>query len=143
MDPYEPEDFTIPENELEPVAKGDPMDQAPGKEEIINYLENGGLVSILMANSSGGRNQPRVWLCRDQLGNITHTFSQDNGLVGGAALPFWVLWENDRIFLPKKDQVVAFLSSSFGLTSEESEAVIEAVGTAPKPRVGDRKHLSR
>ena len=139
MDPYEPENFTVPENELEPVAKGDPMDRAPMKEEIIDYLKNGGLVSILMANSSGGRNQPRVWLCRDQLGNLTHTFSQDNGIVGGEVVPFWVLWENDRIFLPKKDQVIAFLSS-FGLAPEEAEGVVESVGTVPEPRVGDRRH---
>ena len=29
------------------------------------------LVSILRSNVSGGKNQPRVWLCLDQLGNVT------------------------------------------------------------------------
>ena len=130
MDPYEPEDYTVPEGELEPVAKGDPKEQPLAKEEICRYMKNGGLVAILMSNSSGGSNQPRVWLCRDQLGNITHTFSQDRGLVGGDTVPFWTLFDNDRIFLPKKDQVAAFLAS-FGLTPEEAEGVIQAVGTSP------------
>jgi hypothetical protein len=140
MDLDGPEDYTIPENELETAAKRDPVEEAPGKEEIIKYLKNGGLVAMLMSNSSGGENQPRVWLGRDQLGNVTHTFSADRGLVGGETIPFWSLFDNERIFLPKKDQVVAFLCS-FGLSPAEAGEVIRAVGTAPGP--GDRKHSGR
>jgi hypothetical protein len=130
MDPDEPENYTIPENELKPVKKEDLHPVVPEKRQIIDYLKRGGLVAILMSNSDGGKNQPRVWLCRDQLGNLTHTFSADRGLVGGETVPFWSLFDNERIFLPKKDQVVAFLSG-FGLTKQEAEEVIRAVGTAP------------
>ncbi|QDU60564.1 hypothetical protein Pan216_14100 [Planctomycetes bacterium Pan216] len=98
--------------------------------EIQEFLENGGLVSILRRNMSGGRSQPSVWLCRSSLGNVTYTFDEERGLVGGLRIPFFSL-KGERVFQPKVPEVVAFLVDGFGLSKHGANAVIRKVGTAP------------
>jgi hypothetical protein len=118
----EPRDFEMPEDELEAAAK-------PDKTAVLRYLTQGGLVKILQSNLGGGKNPPRVWLTFTRRGNVTHTFSPERGLVGGAAVPFFALHE-DKVFLGKREAVVQFLTS-FGLSRAEAEDVVGAVGTAP------------
>lgn len=129
-DPEEPAFHLVPAEEME-RASDSILEHAPTKEEITRYLKKGGLVYILMNNSSGGRNQPHVWLCRNAVGNVTHSFSEKRGIIGGAAIPFWTLYHNSKIFAPKMDKVIEFLAS-FGLNEQEAMDVIEAVGTAPR-----------
>jgi hypothetical protein len=120
MDPFEPMSVELPEQEIEAMAPGT---------EIMGYLVNGGLISILRSNLSGGKNQPRAWLCLDQLGNVTHTFIPERGLTGGQLVPFWAMQE-DKVFTTKQDAVVSFVES-FGLNHQEAKKVISEVGMAP------------
>jgi hypothetical protein len=78
---------------------------------------------------SGGKNQPRVWLTRDSLGNVVHTFVAERGILGGATVPPFALHDN-RVFAPKRDEVLAYLAT-FGLSSEDARSVVDAIGTAP------------
>lgn len=116
----EPRDFEMPEDDLSP---------APNKAAAIQFLADGGLISILKRNLGGGRNQPRVWLTTRSAGTVTYTLAGDAAMVGGATVPFGAL-EGERIFTPVKHEVVTFLTS-FGLTRAEAEHVVSAVGTAP------------
>jgi hypothetical protein len=128
MDPFEPMVVELPEDEME-SAEGTEVVKSIDKERIPEYLVNGGLLSILRSNGSGGKNQPRVWLCLDNLGNVTHTFSPERGVVGGAVVPFWA-FHDDKVFQPKRDLVVSYIES-FGLNHQEAEKVVSEVGTAP------------
>ena len=84
MDPFDPMTIEVPEDEIVRTQAGVPkMDNT----KIIEYLTNGGLVSILRSNA-GGKNQPNVWLCLDNLGNVTHTFLPERGVRGGKVAPF-------------------------------------------------------
>jgi hypothetical protein len=127
--PNEPfDDYVIemPGDELDlAVASTDPIPEA----NVVDYLEHGGLVQILKSNSADGANRPQVWLVRDSLGNVVHTFHAEHGLVGGAVAPFFALHGN-RIFTPKQQEVIDFLES-FGLSVENAERVVRTVGTAP------------
>jgi hypothetical protein len=129
-DPDEPIPFLVPADELEPEDNLDQQRKLLEKSRIIDYLKQGGLVAILQSNSSGGRSQPRVWLCLDNLGNVTHTFAAERGLIGGATVPFWTLYENNKIFSAKQEEVIAFLGA-FGLNRAEAEDIIQTVGIAP------------
>ena len=125
-DPYDDGVIEMPEDELALEDKNiAPIPSA----DIVRYLENGGLVQILKTNMSGGRNQPRVWLSRDSLGNVVHTFIAERGRVGGSIIPFMALHDN-RVFAPKLDEVLTFLST-FGLSEYDAKQVITGVGTAP------------
>src|SRR5205823_3542793 len=99
------------------------------KAKVIRYLKNGALLSILMTDTPGGRNQPRVWIRPNTLGNLTYTFAPERGVLGGALVPFGTLYVFEKILLDRKEEVIGFLSS-FGLTREEAEDVIRSVGTA-------------
>lgn len=129
IDPFEPMMMELPEDEMEAVSAeaeaASPMD----KQKIIDYLVHGGLVSILHSSLSGGRNQPRVWLCRDQLGNVTHTFVPERGVIGGQFVPLGAL-HHDKIAKVKREPVVSFVES-FGLSRQEAEKIVAEVGTAP------------
>lgn len=129
MDPDDPMVVEAPEDELEPLPEAERVVEPLDRAKVVEYLSNGGLLSILFANLSGGRSQPAVWLCRDQLGNVTHTFVPERGLVGGRVAPFRAI-HDDRVFTPKRDQVVTFVES-FGLDRAEAEHVVEEVGTSP------------
>ena len=126
MDPYEPMALDLPEEEIEPAdERVDEIEAA----RIAEYLIHGGLIMILRSNLSGGRSQPRVWLSLDNLGNVTHTFIEERGVVGGQTVPFW-LTQGDKIFLPKRDSAIAYVES-FGLDRPMAEHVVQAVGTMP------------
>jgi hypothetical protein len=129
MDPFEPMSVELPEDEIESIPPGVESNRPMDKQKITDYLINGGLISILRSNLSGGKNQPRVWLSLDQLGNVTHTFIAERGVVGGKLVPVSALHE-DKIFAPKLDSVLSFVQS-FGLDRQEAEKVVSAVGTAP------------
>jgi hypothetical protein len=129
MDPFDPMSVELPEDELEPVPPEMEATRPIERQQKINYLVNGGLISILRAGLSGGKNQPRVWLCRDQLGNVTHTFIPERGEVGGELVPFWAVQE-DKVFTPKRDLVLSFLES-FRLSRQDAEKVVSEVGTVP------------
>lgn len=124
-DPYDDDIFEMPEDELA-LAKTI-VESIPGT-SIVDYLEHGGLIQILKSNMSGGKNQPCVWLRRDSLGNVVHTFIAERGNVGGAAVPFFALQDN-RIFAAKQKEVLTFLST-FGLSKGDAKRVADAIGTA-------------
>ena len=123
--PYDDELFEMAEDELDVQP---PPDTDVPKDAIVEYLQHGGLVQILRQNLSGGKSQPRVWLRRDTAGNVVHTFTEAPGAVGGATVPFAALRAN-RIFAPKRGDVLAFLKT-FGLSGDDANRVIDAVGTA-------------
>lgn len=126
-DPLEPTTFELQEDEIEP-GNANEIKEIPGN-EIIDYLVNGGLIAILRCNTSGGKNQPRAWLCRDSLGNLTHTFVKERGQVGGQMVPFFAL-HDDRVFEPKENEVLNFIQS-FGLRIDQAKGVLKAVGQRP------------
>jgi hypothetical protein len=128
MDPDDPELHPMDEDELEP----DSISRVPlEKSEIIDFLKQSGLYCILLANNILPLEYPLVWLCRDNHGKITYTFAPRRGLIGGQMIPDSALapWGR-RIDPRKKDEVAAYLLG-FGLTPEEAEDVIGALGVAP------------
>ncbi len=125
MEPYDPMFLVCSEEEM--AAADEPPPLEPG--EVVKYLVNGGLVSILWSNLEGGKNQPRAWLCRTSRGGVTHTFLPERGMVGGQAVPFFAL-HGDKVFAPKAAEVVTFVES-FGLNRREAEKVVAEAGTAP------------
>ncbi len=128
IDPDEPMRLMFPEDELEVIPPGTELPLTIEKQRIMEYLVYG-LTSILRSNLAGGKNQPRVWLCLDQLGNVTYTFYPERGVIGGQVVPARALY-NSKVFKPKREEVVSFLES-FGLNRQEAEKVISEVGTAP------------
>jgi len=126
MEPYEPMEMLLPEEEMT-AATDDPAPLEP--KEVVKYLVNGGLVSILYQNIGGGRNQPLAWLCRSTSGNVTHTFLAERGMVGGRIIPFHALYEN-KVFGPKAEEVRSFVES-FGLSPGCARQVVSEVGTVP------------
>jgi hypothetical protein len=129
MDPFEPMSMELPEDEIEAIPPGTEVTRPIDKQRVTEYLVNGGLISILRSNLSGGKNQPRVWLCLDQLRNVTHTFVPERGVIGGQLVPFLAV-HHDKIFTPKRDSVLSFVES-FGLNRQEAEKVVSEVDTAP------------
>ncbi len=129
MDPFEPMSVELPEDEMEAIPSGTEVARPIEKKRITDYLANGGLISILRSNLLGGKNQPRVWLCLDQLGNVTHTFVPERGVIGGQLVPFGAI-RDDKVFTPKRDSVLSFIES-FGLNRQEAEKAVSEVGTAP------------
>lgn len=124
MDPYDPMFFVLPEDDIEITHESD----APlSKDEIREYLVNGGLILILGSNADG--HGPRVWLRRDNLGNVTHTFNKDAGLVGGDIPPVFAV-QFGRIFRAMREQVEHFIMS-FGLNAAVARAIVGAVGCHP------------
>jgi hypothetical protein len=128
-DPFEPMMMEMPEDELELVPPGSEKVTPLDKGKVIEYLVNGGLISILHSNIAGGKNQPRVWLRPDNLGNITYTFVPERGVIGGQVVPDRAV-RAFKVFTPRRDAVVSFVES-FGLNHREAERVVAEVGTAP------------
>lgn len=124
-DPYDEFLVEMAEDELAPATNGV---QTISKAEVVDYLKNSGLIQILRMNPSEGKNEPRVWLTRDSLGNVVHTFSAERGIVGGGTIPFAAIYDY-RISTAKRDEVLAFLMT-FGLSKREANQLIEAIGTA-------------
>lgn len=125
MDPFEPATFELSEDELESIGPKTALERA----KILDYLINGGLIAILRSNTAGGRNQPRVWLRSDSAGNVTHTFDPTLGVVGGEVIPFMAIHE-DRIFSPKRDEVLNYLQG-FKISRKDAEQILTTIGTAP------------
>ena len=125
--PYEDEVFEMSEDQLtvidQETSRGSPI----RVDESREYFANGGLVQILRAAAEG---RTAAWLCRNSLGNLTHTFSPDRGIVGGAIIPTNAL-HGHYIFRPKRDEVLDYLST-FGLSRTDAEQVIRSVGLVPK-----------
>src|SRR4051794_24344159 len=72
MEPAEPAIYELAGVEIEAI---DPLKYAAvtmDKKQVIDYLASGGLITILDSNRQGGKYQPRVWLCPDSVGNVTH-----------------------------------------------------------------------
>jgi hypothetical protein len=111
--------FEAREEDLEPAV-------LPDKAAVLRYLREGGLVAILSANLAGGRQEPRAWITFGPEGGVVHTFSPDRGLIGGETVPFYALHGN-KVFTPKRAEVRTFLTT-FGLTPEEAEGIVRAVG---------------
>lgn len=124
MDPFDPMELELPEDEIEPDTR---VDNPLTTEEITRYLVNGGLLLMLSAGTDGS--SARVWLRRDTLGNITHTFVEERGMVGGAAIPPRAVTDG-KIFAPLRPQVVQFVRS-FDLAEKEANSVVDRVGTRP------------
>jgi hypothetical protein len=125
----EPIEFEMPEDEMEKAV--------PDRAAILRYLKEGGLVDILQLGEQGGKNPQRVWLTFSPRGEVSYTFTAERGLIGrGDTVPSRALL-GDRIFLPKKEAILDFLSS-FDLSREEAEEVVEAVAAA-----GPSEHRSR
>ncbi len=129
MDPSEPMVFEVAEEELQAAGTKPGATRRIDKEQAITYLEQGGLLSILRSNLSGGPNAPRVWLWTDGSGKVNHTFIEERGVVGGEIVPAWALHE-DKLFTPKLDAIRSFLGS-FGLNPDESDRVIRSAGALP------------
>lgn len=116
----EPIEFEMPEDELSPLALS--------RDEVVNYLASGGLIDMLGRNQSGGPNPPRVWLTFNPVGQLSHTYVEEDGVRGGEAIPFFSL-AGRKIFEPEKGRVLRFLKS-FGLNQADAEEVIHRVGTS-------------
>ncbi len=129
MDPFEPMEVELPEDEMEPVAEGAEATGSIDRDRIAEYLVNGGLISILRSNLLGGKNQPRVWLSLDNLGNVTHTLAPERGIIGGQMVPFGAV-HDDKVFTPRRDAVLSFIEG-FGLTQRQAEQIVAEVGAAP------------
>jgi hypothetical protein len=125
MDPFEPHEVEMAEDEIERLPPAPPprLDKA----KIIEYLKHGGLISILRSGLAGG--PARAWLCPDTLGNITHTFAAERGVVGGDPIPMAAMFEG-KVSKPKQEEVVSYLRS-FGLDQREARQVVAFIGTAP------------
>lgn len=124
MDPLESMFFELPEDELQSTTEAD----APLKTgEIRDYLRNGGLLWMLGAGSDGS--SPPVWLRRNTLGNVTHTFVEERGMVGGGPIPPRAE-SGDKIFTPLRQKVIRFVRS-FGLSEKDAISVVDAIGTHP------------
>ena len=117
----DPVAFEVPEDDLVSAQ----LDQ----KAVVDYLTNGGLLSILRSNVGGGRDQPRAWLTFDRRGRVTHTFNEERGLIGGATVPFFAL-QGNAIFTPKEQEIVKFLSS-FGLSVPDVEKLIRSIDATP------------
>jgi hypothetical protein len=125
-DPYDDDVFEMPEDEL---AFADHTVESIPNSSVVDYLAHGGLVQILKSNTSGGKNQPRVWLTRDSIGNVIHTFTAERGTVGGATVPVSALHDN-RVVAAKVNEVLSFLKT-FGLSHDDARCVVNVIGTAP------------
>lgn len=128
MDPFDSMTVELPEDEFEVDTESN-RPKPLAREEIVDYLKWGGLIAILRSNL-GGKNQPQVWLCRDSLGNLTHTFSEERGLIGGETVPFFTVHQG-RVFKPKENQVLSYLMKSFHLHEDDAREVLNSVGVAP------------
>lgn len=129
-DTDEPELIELPEADLEPDPQPKRLNPASDKPRIIDFFKRGGLRLVLKAGEQGG--PPHfVGLGLDQLGNITHSFVAERSEVpiGGAPVPVLALHDS-HVFTPKVPEVVEFLER-FGLTPDEANEIIQAMGTRP------------
>ncbi len=125
----------LDQDQDEPIAfemSEDDMELAvPDKAAILQYLKHDGLMDLLQTNLRDREKPPRVWLTFTRDGGLTHTLNRGLKVAGkGTAAPFFALLKN-KVYTPDKAKVVEYLKTSFGLTQDEAEDVVQAVGTAP------------
>lgn len=120
-EPDEPDSFEMPEDDLATVP---PPDRAAVKQ----YLKNGGLLAILRSHLCEKRDQPRVWLTYTPRGAVTHTFSPERGVIGGARVPFFALHE-EKVGADKMADVLSLLER-LGRSGTDAEEILAAVGIA-------------
>ena len=130
IEPDEPISFEIPEEELELLPDLTENDKELDQADVIAYLKRGGLIAMLQASLGGVRDRPRAWLCLDQLGQMTHTFVEERGWLGGGTVPA-LANAGMRIFRPKRDQVLTFLRH-FDIDQEQAESIVASVGLYPR-----------
>jgi hypothetical protein len=119
----EPAEFTRPDDRMEKAV--------PDKATILQYLKRGGLADLLRTNLREGEAPPRVWLTYTPGGDLTHTLNPGLKVAGkGTPAPFFAVLKN-KVYALDKAKVIDYLKTSFGLTQEEAEDVVQAVGTAP------------
>jgi hypothetical protein len=128
IDPFEPMRVETSEEDMEAIPQGSETIPVMDRDKVIDYLQYGGILSILRENLRGGPRQPRAWLRPDTLGNVTYTLVPERGVIGGQIVPARALWEG-KIARDKRDEVASFLGS-FGLSRQEADKVIAEVGTA-------------
>lgn len=141
QDPLDPMSVSLTEDDIEAIDPSEVAAPTIPKQKIVDYLVNGGLISILRSNGSNEKQQPRVWLTRDQLGNVTHTHNPHRGVLGGDPVPPSAL-HGTKINAQTLEAVLKLLSS-FGLTLDEGESIAAHVGIAPAVRFFNRHHVLR
>jgi hypothetical protein len=94
---------------------------------LPEYLASGALIQILKTNTGG--NPPSVWITHDSDGTYRYVFTPGQNSVGGKSAPF-LAFQDNKIFRPEKDNVIAFLCT-FGLSTSEAEYVVRQIGTEP------------
>ena len=123
LDHDEPIAFEMSEDDMEKAT--------PDKAAILHYLKRGGLVDLLQTNLRDGEDPSRAWLTFTPLGELTHTLNPGLKVAGkGTPAPFFAVLKN-KVYAPDQGKVIEYLKTSFGLTQDEAEDVIQAVGTAP------------
>lgn len=124
-DPYTPTDYWATETDIERLKQQELNAlAAPLPPELtVPFLKEGGLVSLLLQDG----HKP-VWLRLSPYGNITFTLIEGYSGTGGAVPPTQAL-HGERIRKDKVVDVARFLRT-FGLTEEQANDVIRAVGTA-------------
>jgi hypothetical protein len=136
QDPYEPYDWMAEESEMEP----DSISRAPlTKSEILEYLTNSGLEGMLISNPWSETAALPTWLCRSMGGTVTYTFDMNHGLIGGKPIPQFTLYRDGHTIEPRRKAEVAEFLLCFGLTPEEAEDVIKAIGVASVRKSRRRK----
>lgn len=120
MDPDEPYIAARSESDMELVPPNE-HPPVPDRIKVIEYLPHA-LGSLLDSNMPPKNPPPHVWLCLNNLGNLTYTFNPERGLLGGESPPPAAIW-NEKIAADKRDAVASFLES-FGLSRKEAERVM-------------------
>ena len=121
LDPYTHDRHLVGEDEMQPYDEKDV--KKISSEEIVKFLTNVGLVSMLRRNLPN-----RVWLRRNSAGNVSYTYLEEFGEIGGQHAPLYVLM-GDKISKQGEDQVRQFIES-FGLSKAQVQHVLQKVGVA-------------
>lgn len=107
MDPDEPYIAALSEDDMELVAPGSEPVPVIEKQRLAEFLVNGGLFSILRTNMPPKTPPPLVWICFDNLANLTYTFNPERGVIGGAVPPAVAICD-DKIANGKRHRGVIF-----------------------------------
>lgn len=136
MDPYEPETRSYYEEAMTAVPPDEPKPVLT-REQIVEYLGDSGLLSMMLTETEAGRFTPCVWLRVDDSGRVTHTFAAKRGLVGGHGIPF-VAFRNPKLFREGRGRIVEFIKG-FGLTDADADQVIARAGFELRQRPAKKR----
>jgi len=93
------------------------------KDGLVKYLLDGYLIDILLIGYSGHQ---KVWIVEDVHGlHLTDMKPSSGKFIGGLPIPSGVI-QVRKIFQSKKDNVMAYLIKSFGLSKSQAEKVVLA-----------------